>query len=154
MGIYEILKNAHSGWRYVVILLLFAAFITALSGYISRKEYTEGNRKLNVFALISTHIQLVLGLVLYFMNDWYKADSTTAIGRYWKMEHISIMLLAVILIHHWQCPFEKSGWLQAKIPKHICVLRLCLVVDHRSNFYDGESGSQPSVIWSLIILSD
>jgi hypothetical protein len=98
MSIYEVLKNAHSGWRYVVILLLFAAFITALSGYIGRKEYTEGNRKLNVFALISTHIQLVLGLVLYFMNDWYKADSTTAIGRYWKMEHISIMLLAVILI--------------------------------------------------------
>jgi asparagine N-glycosylation enzyme membrane subunit Stt3 len=98
MGIYEILKNAHSGWRYVVILLLFAAFITALSGYIGKKEYTEGNRKLNVFALISTHIQLVLGLILYFMNDWYKADSTTAIGRYWKMEHISIMLIAVVLI--------------------------------------------------------
>jgi asparagine N-glycosylation enzyme membrane subunit Stt3 len=98
MGIYEILKNAHSGWRYVVILLLFAAFITALSGYIGKKEYTDGNRKLNVFALISTHIQLVLGLILYFMNDWYKADSTTAIGRYWKMEHISIMLIAVVLI--------------------------------------------------------
>lgn len=98
MGIYEILKNAHSGWRYVVILLLFAAFITALTAYIGKKEYTEGNRKLNVFALISSHIQLVLGLILYFMNDWYKADSTTAVGRYWKMEHISIMLIAVVLI--------------------------------------------------------
>jgi asparagine N-glycosylation enzyme membrane subunit Stt3 len=98
MGIYEILKDAHSAWRFVVILLLFAAFITALSGYIGNKEYTEGNRKLNVFALISAHIQLVLGLILYFMNDWYKGDTTTASGRYWKMEHISIMLIALILI--------------------------------------------------------
>ena len=98
MSIYEILKDAHSAWRYVVILLLLAAFIGALSGYIGKKDYTEGNRKLNVFALISTHIQLLLGLILYFMNDWYKVDSSAAVGRYWKMEHISIMLIAVILI--------------------------------------------------------
>jgi hypothetical protein len=98
MGIYEILKDAHSGWRYVVILMLLVAFINALSGYIGKKEYTEGNRKLNVFALISTHIQFLLGLFLYFMNDWYKADSSAAIGRYWKMEHIGMMIFAVILV--------------------------------------------------------
>jgi cytochrome bd-type quinol oxidase subunit 2 len=98
MSIYEILKDAHSAWRYVVILLLLVAFIKALSGYIGRKAYTEGNRKLNVFALISTHIQLLLGLILYFMNDWYKVDSSVAVNRYWKMEHLSIMLIAVVLI--------------------------------------------------------
>jgi hypothetical protein len=98
MSIYEILKDAHSAWRYVVILLLLVAFINALSGYIGKKEYTEGNRKLNVFALISTHIQLLLGLILYFMNDWYKVDSSVAVNRYWKMEHIAMMLIAVVLI--------------------------------------------------------
>jgi hypothetical protein len=98
MSIYEILKDAHSAWRYVVILLLLLAFINALSGYIGKKKYTEGNRKLNVFALISTHIQLLLGLILYFMNDWYKVDSSVAVNRYWKMEHIAMMLIAVILI--------------------------------------------------------
>ena len=63
MGIYEILKSAHSGWRYLVIILLLVAFINALMGYLGKKPYTEGNRKLNVFALISSHIQLLLGLV-------------------------------------------------------------------------------------------
>lgn len=95
---YEILRSAHSGWRYVVILLLLAAFITALSGFTGKKAFTEGNRKLAVFALISSHIQLLMGLLLYFMNDWYKLDSSVASNRYWKMEHITMMAIAVILI--------------------------------------------------------
>jgi len=98
MGIYEILKSAHSGWRYLVIILLLVAFINALMGYLGKKPYTEGNRKLNVFALISTHIQLLLGLLLYFMHDWYKGEMSVAIQRYWKMEHIAMMILAVVLV--------------------------------------------------------
>jgi hypothetical protein len=98
MGIYEILKSAHSGWRYLVIILLLVAFINALMGFLGKKPYTEGNRKLNVFALISAHIQLVLGFIIYFMNGWYKVDSSIAQLRYWKMEHVSMMLVAIILI--------------------------------------------------------
>lgn len=94
----EILKSAHSGWRYVVFVLLVVAVINALSGWLGKKAYTEGNRKLNVFTLISAHIQLLLGLALYFVNGWYKIDSSIAMGRYWKMEHISMMVLAIILI--------------------------------------------------------
>ncbi len=98
MGINEILKSAHSGWRYIVIALLIVAIINAISGWLGRKPYTDGNRKLNVFALISSHIQLLIGLILYFTNNWYKVDSSIAIGRYWKMEHIGMMIVAVILI--------------------------------------------------------
>lgn len=95
---YEILRNVHSGWRYVVILLLLAAFVTAVSGFTGKKAFTEGNRKLAVFALISSHIQLILGLLLYFMNDWYKMHSSVPSNRYWKMEHIAMMIIAIILI--------------------------------------------------------
>ncbi|SES27854.1 cytochrome B [Pedobacter rhizosphaerae] len=94
----DILKSAHSGWRYVVFLLLIIAVVKALSGWFGNKPYTEGNRKLNVFTLISAHIQLLLGLGVYFLNGWYKIDSSIAMGRYWKMEHISMMLIAIILI--------------------------------------------------------
>lgn len=94
----QILKSAHSGWRYLVLILLVVALIQALSGWLGKKPYTEGNRKVNLFTLISAHIQLLLGLILYFMNGWYKIDSSIAMGRYWKMEHIGMMILAVILI--------------------------------------------------------
>lgn len=98
MNLNEILKSAHSGWRYLVLILLVLAVIQALSGWFGKKAYTEGNRKLNVFTLISAHIQLLMGLGLYFLNGWYKVDSSVAMGRYWKMEHIAMMILAIVLI--------------------------------------------------------
>ncbi|MES2417455.1 MAG: cytochrome B [Bacteroidota bacterium] len=98
MNFYTLLKSSHSGWRYVVFILLVIAVIQALSGWLGKKAYTEGNRKLNLFTLISAHIQLLFGLILYFVSPLTKLPSSEAIGRYWKMEHISIMILAVILI--------------------------------------------------------
>lgn len=98
MSIYEILKNAHSGWRYVVLVLLILAVVNALTGWMGNKTYTEGNRKFNVFTLISAHIQLVFGLVLYFLSPLTKGPMADAMYRYWKVEHISMMVIAIILI--------------------------------------------------------
>ncbi|WP_443936989.1 cytochrome B [Pedobacter sp. MW01-1-1] len=95
----EILKSAHSGWRYVVLVLLILAFVNALSGWLGKKPYTDGNRKLNLFTLISAHIQLLIGLVLYFSEGWYSLSSKGAPAvRYFKMEHISMMIIAIVLI--------------------------------------------------------
>ena len=98
MNFYEILKNAHSGWRYLVLILLIVAVIQALAGWFGNKPYTEGNRKLNVFTLISAHIQLVIGLILYFLSPLTKGPMANAMYRYWKVEHVAIMILAIILI--------------------------------------------------------
>jgi len=95
---YSILKSAHSGWRYIVLILLLVAVINALSGWLGKKTYTEGNRKLNVFTLISAHIQFLLGLVLFFLSPLTKLPMSDTIGRYFKAEHTSMMLIAIILI--------------------------------------------------------
>jgi hypothetical protein len=89
----QILKSAHSGWRYIVLVLLVIALIQALSGWLGKKPYTEGNRKINLFTLISVHIQILIGLVLYFISPLVKAGIT-----YWKMEHIGMMIFAAILV--------------------------------------------------------
>lgn len=98
MNLYEILKSAHSGWRYLVFVLLLIAVIQALTGWLGRKSYTEGNRKLNVFTLISAHIQFLLGIVLYFLSPFTKGPMGDALYRYWKVEHITVMVLAIVLI--------------------------------------------------------
>ena len=98
MDFYGILKSAHSGWRYLVLILLVIAVIQALAGWFGKKTYTEDNRKINVFTLISAHIQLVIGLILYFLSPLTKGPTADAMYSYWKMEHIAIMILAVILI--------------------------------------------------------
>ncbi len=93
MNFYHILKSAHSGWRYLVLILLVLAIITAIAGWLGKKPYTEGNRKLNVFTLIFVHIQILFGLVLYFVSPLVEAGI-----RYWKMEHIGMMIFAAILV--------------------------------------------------------
>lgn len=93
MDFYSILRSAHSGWRYIVLVLLVLAILKALSGWLTAKPFTTGDRKLNLFTLIATHIQILFGLVLYFISPLVEAGV-----RYWKMEHISMMIIAAILV--------------------------------------------------------
>ena len=90
---YQILRSAHSGWRYLVLILLVVAIIQALAGWLGKKPYTEGNRKINLFTLIFVHTQILIGLVLYFLSPLVEAGI-----RYWKMEHIAMMIFAAILV--------------------------------------------------------
>ncbi|WP_462266834.1 cytochrome B [Mucilaginibacter sp.] len=101
MSAYEILRHIHSGFRFVVMILVLVAILQSLTGWLGRKPYTNGNRKLNLFAMISAHIQLLLGLALYFISPLVKFSKETMhdnAGRYWTVEHITMMIFAVVLI--------------------------------------------------------
>ena len=100
---YQFLFGLHSGIRYIVILLFAFALIMALVGLFGRRSYTEANRKVNLFSMISAHIQLLTGLILYFVSPKVMYSNMAAamkdpIIRYWTVEHLVMMLFAVILI--------------------------------------------------------
>ena len=61
----NILLRAHSGLRYVVLGLLLAAIFIAYSNWKSNKS---GDSKVYLFALIATHTQLLIGLILFTMS--------------------------------------------------------------------------------------
>ena len=90
---YEILKHAHSGLRWVVLFALLFAIFNAFSG--------KSSKPVNLLALISTHIQLILGLVLYFISPLVQFGSgvmKNSVLRFYTVEHISLMLVAIALI--------------------------------------------------------
>ena len=98
---YTFFKNFHSGFRYIVFILVLIAIIQSLVGWLGKKPYTNGNRKMNLFAMISAHMQLLIGLVLYFLSPLVQFASSTMKNtelRYWTVEHISMMIIAVVLI--------------------------------------------------------
>lgn len=101
MNAYSFFRYLHSGFRYIVLLLLLLAIIRAWADWLGKKPYSEGNRKLNLFTLISAHTQLLIGLVLYFLSPFVQfaagvmKDNTL---RYWTVEHITAMVIAIILI--------------------------------------------------------
>lgn len=96
---YTGLLHTHSGLRWIALLLLVASVITALQKWQGQSGYTDGNRKLYLFTLISVHLQLVIGLILYFISP--KVDfsmMSDKIYRFYTVEHITGMLIAIILI--------------------------------------------------------
>ena len=101
MNAYEIVIDIHSWFRYVVFVLVLLAIIQSLLGWLGKKPYTEGNRKINLFALISAHTQLLIGIVLYFLSPNVQFNSGTMKNdttRYFTVEHWVMMLIAIVLI--------------------------------------------------------
>ena len=91
MTLYSFFLHLHSGFRYIVLLLVLVAIIRAWADWLGKKAYSEGNRKLNLFAMISMHTQLLIGIVLYFISPFVQFNSHTmkdATTRYWTVEHL------------------------------------------------------------------
>ncbi|MCB9048778.1 MAG: cytochrome B [Lewinellaceae bacterium] len=98
---YPMLKHAHSGLRWVVLALLLVAIVNALSKWRGGKQYTDGDRKITLFTMISAHVQLILGLILYFISPAVQFNSATMsdkVLRFYSVEHLTIMILAIAVI--------------------------------------------------------
>ena len=97
---YNGLLHAHSGLRWVVLVLLLAAIFNAFS----KKKggiWTPKDKKVTLFAMIFTHIQLLIGLVLYFISpkvSFGEGMISDSILRFYAVEHLVTMLLAIALI--------------------------------------------------------
>jgi hypothetical protein len=101
MNAYSFFRELHSGFRYIVLLLLLLAIIRAWADWLGKKPYSEGQRKLNLFTMISVHTQLLFGLILYFLSPFVQFASNTMKNpplRYWTFEHLTGMIVAIILI--------------------------------------------------------
>jgi hypothetical protein len=89
----------HSLVRYFVLILLIVLIVKSFTGWQGKKEFTGADNKISLFTLIFTHIQFLLGLILYFISPFVVfGGERDATSRYWTMEHITMMLIAVVLI--------------------------------------------------------
>ena len=101
---YNFIQKFHSGWAYLALLLLVVTVVNAIIGMSSKKEFTAKDRKIALFGLIATHIQLVVGLILYFVSEvGMKAFSTEGAMkipelRLTMLEHPLTNIIAITLI--------------------------------------------------------
>ena len=102
---YAFLKTAHSYWALVVLILLVFAIANAFMGIIKKKTFDSTDFRRSLFVLITSHIQFLLGIVLYFVSDKFAIWSDLGMGvmkdsnaRLYLIEHPAINLLAIILI--------------------------------------------------------
>jgi len=98
--IMDALAHAHSGLRWILLALVIVAIIKGFGGLSGKKPFTAGDKKVALFALITCHLQLLIGLILYFFGDAVSFDApmSNALARFFLLEHSSGMLLGIILI--------------------------------------------------------
>lgn len=101
---YTGLQHLHSGVAYLALLALILVIIYALVGSLSGREFTEKDRKIALIAFIVSHIQLLVGLILYFVSPigfslltggGAMSDSAS---RLTALEHPLINIVAIVLI--------------------------------------------------------
>ena len=97
--------SLHSIWAYVVLLVLLAVVLNAFSGLISKRVFGIRDLRLSLFGLIVSHIQLLIGLVLYFISpkyQWWSAGMGEVMKnstyRLYLVEHPFTNILAIVLI--------------------------------------------------------
>lgn len=100
------LVHLHNTLRYAVVALLLIALFQSFNGWFSKRTYSNADNKVSLFLLISAHLQLVIGLIIYFFTSQVveaaKASISTSMKdpvlRFWLVEHGLAMLVGIILI--------------------------------------------------------
>ncbi len=103
---YEIIQSLHSYLGYIVLIILILAVVNAISGLFSNRIFNlEKDFRISLFALIFTHMQVLIGLILYFVSaNGLQAIREVGMGglnsaaRLLAVEHPFINIIAVVLI--------------------------------------------------------
>ena len=93
----------HSYWAYLVLVVLVLATANAVFKFFGDKEFDAKDLRISLFALITMHIQLLIGIILYFTRGYFDENS---IGEVMKndslrklaVEHPTTMIIAVALV--------------------------------------------------------
>ncbi|HLT51965.1 MAG TPA: hypothetical protein VKZ93_08400 [Arenibacter sp.] len=103
---YEVLLNTHSYLAYIAVAVLFLAVANAILGWTGKKDFTlKKDFRISLYALIFAHLQLLLGLVLFFISP-KGLNAITELGmgglnsaaRLVAVEHPFMNIIALVLI--------------------------------------------------------
>lgn len=121
----------HSILRYFVLLLLLVVIVKSLIGMAGNKTYGKSDNQFSLFLLITTHLQLVVGLLLYALSPHVQFSSSTmkdAVTRYWTVEHSFMMILAVALITIGRITHKKMATDLSKFKRLFILNTVALVI--------------------------
>jgi hypothetical protein len=104
--LYSILLPLHSILRWVVLILAVVTIARALTGWLGKKPWTALDNRLSSFFTMGFDIQILIGLILYFISPLMQAAFRNFGGamsnpdlRFFAVEHIFMMILALGVAH-------------------------------------------------------
>lgn len=131
----QVLLILHNLLRWLILLFAFWTLLSALSGLISKKEYTVNDGRSNFFFMLSMDIQLLTGLALYFMNGWFNELKNLSekslqqpMVRFFTVEHAFMMIVAWILVHLGRVSVKKATTSNSKYIRTLVFFGIALIL--------------------------
>lgn len=130
----QVILVLHNILRWAVLLTGLWTLFSALSGVISKRNYTSGDSQSNFFFMLSCDIQFLLGLILYFVNSWFDRlkdlgnNMKDAHNRFFTMEHGLLMIIALILVHVGRVSVKKATTPAAKHKRTLLFFGLAILL--------------------------
>lgn len=134
---YTGLKHLHSFLPYILLLLLLIGLTKSFIAYRTNKAHTASDKKRGLWLLIISHIQFLVGLILYFISPMSKAgladmgsamkDSTL---RLYAVEHPLVMIIAIVFITmaHSKSKKDIADLLKHKVKSIYYLIALVLIL--------------------------
>ena len=130
----QIVLVIHNLLRWAVLLFGVWTLINALTGVFSKRNYTANDNRSNLFFMISCDIQLLIGLILYFSNSWFDrlkdlgSNRKDPYNRFFTMEHMSLMIVAWILVHVGRASVKRADTDAAKHKRMLIFFGIALLL--------------------------
>lgn len=105
MTSYQIFLFLHSWIRWFILVLGIVVIIKAFIGWSGNKPYLKGDNGMSAGFIGLLHLNLLIGLILYFFlspfvqqafNDFGAAMKDSYL-RFWAVEHIAVNIIAVVV---------------------------------------------------------
>ena len=128
--------HLHDTLRWLVLLSLVITLVKYVSGWLGNQPWKKTDNILGVVFTTLMDLQLLTGLVLYFflspvtklaMSDFGAAMKDPGI-RFYAVEHFSMMLIAVVLVHIGRAKSKKAKTDLAKFKTATIFFLIALVV--------------------------
>ncbi len=105
--LYTVFLTIHSILRWLVLLFGLFAIIRAWTGYSRRRPFEQMDNRAGMLYTMTLDTQVLVGLILYFflspittaaLQNFGGAMSNAPV-RFFAIEHVLMMLVAVVLAH-------------------------------------------------------
>lgn len=113
---YTFLIFLHSWLRWILLILGIIVIIRSYIGWFGDKSYLKSDNTMSIILVSIFHIQLILGLLLYFVYSPIVRSAFQDFGlamkdsqlRYWAVEHIFIMLFSIVIAQIGRIKIKKA----------------------------------------------
>jgi hypothetical protein len=108
----EFLKQFHSDWRWILLLVALITVVKAFFGWLRNRSWEKLDDRLGMAFTIAVDIQVLIGLVIWFGSGWAKlipqamSDSTL---RFIAVEHPVLMLIGLGIAHFGRIRSRKAS---------------------------------------------